>query len=84
MIIYHMEVSRDQKITLALKTQSEDLVTKADLAAIDLTTKVDLAIIGLAHKEDIAKGSAKFIRWMFILSVAQVVITALAVHFWMK
>jgi len=70
---YNMEDSKYQKTELILKTKFEDLVTKEDLALISLATRADLA-----------NGKLKFIRWMFLLTIVQTLITALAVDFWMK
>jgi hypothetical protein len=74
---------KNEAITFALQNKF-DLITKEDLLDRDITIKLGLEAAGLATKLDIAKGSEKIIKLMFILSVAQVVITALAVHFFWK
>jgi len=68
-----MEDNKYQVITIILKTKFEDLLTREDLSMMSLATKAD-----------IVKGKLKFIRWLFLLTLAQVLIIALAVHFWMK
>jgi hypothetical protein len=68
-----MEDSKDQKFVQVLNAKFEDLVTKEDVA-----------IMGLAIQANLANGRLKFIRWMFLLTIAQALITELAVHFWMK
>ena len=79
-----MEDSKHQKFIQVLNTKFEDLATKEDLAIMDLATKANLAIMSLATKADLSNGRLKFIRWMFLLTIAQVLIIKIAVHFLMK